>query len=148
LDPRAQKLPLPEPLMGDLVRYVITHEVGHTLGLRHNHKASSSYTCAQLRSKEFTEKYGDEASIMDYGRMNYVAQPGDNARLIPRLGPYDRFAIEWGYQVVAGAKSPEEEKRELDRIAARQVGDATLRYGGEDEIATSDPTVQTEDLGS
>lgn len=148
LDPQAQKLPLPEPLMGELLRYVTAHEVGHTLGLRHNHKASSSYTCAQLRNKEFTEKWGDEASIMDYGRMNYVAQPGDNVRLIPKLGPYDLFAIEWGYKAFPGTTTPQEEKPELDRIAARQVQNPMLRFGGEDNDAQVDPTVQTEDLGS
>jgi hypothetical protein len=122
--------------------------VGHTLGLRHNHKASSAYTVAQLRDPAFTEKNGNEASIMDYGRFNYVAQPGDGARLIPRIGPYDRFAIEWGYRPLPNARTPEDEKEELDRIAARQVTDPTLRFGGEDMPSTSDPTVQTEDLGS
>ena len=148
LDKRAQTLPLPEPLMGELLRYVVTHEVGHTLGLRHNHKASSSYTAAQLRDAAFTEKFGDEASIMDYGRFNYVAQPGDNARLIPIIGPYDRFAIEWGYKPFAGATTPDAERLSLDEIAARQVADPMLRFGGEDANSRVDPTVQMEDLGS
>lgn len=148
LDPRAHKLPLPTELEGELVRYVICHEVGHTLGLRHNHKASSSYTIAQLRDKNFTEKYGDEASIMDYGRFNYVAQPGDGARLIPMLGPYDKYAIEWGYSPVPGAATPEAEKSALDAIAARQVADPMLRFGGEDEASRVDPTVQMEDLSN
>lgn len=148
LDIRAQKLPLPEPLMGELLRYVVAHEVGHTLGLRHNHKASSSYTIAQLRNKEFTEKYGDEASIMDYGRFNYVAQPGDNARLIPLIGPYDKFAIEWGYKPVPSATTPAAEKTALDQIAARQVSDPMLRFGGENAQAQVDPTVQMEDLSN
>ena len=148
LDPRAKTLPLPEPLIGELLRVVVAHEVGHTLGLRHNHKASSSYTVAQLRNKAFTEKYGDEASIMDYGRFNYVAQPGDNARLMPKLGPYDLFAIEWGYVPIAGATTPDGEKSALDAIASRQIADPMLRFGGESFNASVDPTVQTEDLGS
>lgn len=148
MDPRAAKLPLPQTLMGEILEYVVCHEVGHTLGLRHNHKASSSYTAAQLRDKSFTDQNGDEASIMDYGRFNYVAQPGDNARLIPILGPYDRFAIEWGYKPLPNLYRADDEKPELDKIAARQVDNPMLRFGGEDLNSLSDPTVQTEDLGS
>jgi len=148
LDPLAAKLPLPQDLTGRILRYVVSHEVGHTLGLRHNHKASSSYTVDQLRSKEFTDKYGDEASIMDYGRFNYVAQPGDNAKLIPIIAPYDKFAIEWGYKPFPDVQKPDDEKGGLDKIAARQIIDPMLRFGGEDLSAQSDPTVQTEDLGS
>lgn len=148
LDPQAAKLPLPEPLLGRIMQYVVSHEVGHTLGLRHNHKASAAYTVANLRDKNFTDKYGDEASIMDYGRFDYVAQPGDGVRLIPIIGPYDKFAIEWGYKPLASVRRPEDEKSALDLIAARQVTDPTVRFGGEDLAAQSDPTVQTEDLGS
>ena len=148
LDPNAQKLPMSVETIGPLMRVVVAHEVGHTLGLRHNHKASSSFTVDQLRNKAFTEKWGDEASIMDYGRFNYVAQPGDNARLLPKLGPYDYFAIEWGYKPFPGYTTPDSEKPKLDEIAARQISDPTLRFGGEDANSLSDPTVQTEDLGS
>ncbi len=144
MDPRAQDLPLPDDLMGELIRYISAHEVGHTLGFQHNMKASSCYTVAQLRSREFTEANGNEASIMDYGRFNYVAQPGDGARLIPRIGPYDRFATEWGYTPVAGAASADDEKDFLGRIAARQLDDACLRFGS----FGIDPLAQTEDLSA
>ncbi len=145
-DPRAQSLPMPDDLIGECLAYVIAHEVGHTLGFPHNMKASSSYTVAQLRDPEFTKKNGVEASIMDYGRFNYVAQPDDKARLIPTLGPYDFFATEWGYREFKGANTYEKEKAALDEIVARQVKDPTLRFG--DPNPTEDPSQQTEDLGS
>lgn len=145
-DPSAQRLPLQEKLMGRLLRYVVSHEVGHTLGLQHNFKASSAYTINQLRSPEFTQKFGTEASIMDYGRFNYVAQPGDGASLIPVIGPYDYFAIEWGYRPISGVSNPADEKRSLDHMAAIQVRESSLRFGS--SSFGSDPSQQSEDLGS
>jgi Met-zincin/Domain of unknown function (DUF5117)/Domain of unknown function (DUF5118) len=145
-DPRAQSLPLPDELVGECLAYVIAHEVGHTLGFPHNMKGSSSYTVAQLRDPEFTRKNGTEASIMDYGRFNYVAQPGDKATLIPKIGPYDFFALEWGYKEFPDATTYEKEKAALDAIAVRQVKDPTLRFG--DPNPSEDPSQQTEDLGS
>ncbi len=144
-DPRAQHLPLPDDLIAELITYVVSHEVGHTLGFQHNMKASSSFTVAQLRDPKFTAENGTEASIMDYGRFNYVAQPGDGARLIPVIGPYDRFAVEWGYKAFPDAKTYEQEKARLDEIVARQIKDPTLRFGSP---SGSDPSAQTEDLGS
>jgi hypothetical protein len=145
-DPKAQTLPLPDDLVGELVAQVTSHEVGHTLGFRHNMKASSTYTVEQLRDPVFTRKYGVEASIMDYGRFNYVAQPGDGARLIPIIGPYDEFATEWGYREFPDATTYDQEKKELDKIAARQLEDPKLRFG--DPNPREDPSQQTEDLGS
>jgi hypothetical protein len=144
-DPRAQKLPLPDSLMGELLLYIAAHEVGHSLGFPHNMKASSQFPVDSLRSPAFTQKWGTEASIMDYGRFNYVAQPGDGAALIPKIGPYDLFATEWGYRPIPDAATPDAEKPFLNKIAARQETEPYLRFGDPDGV---DPTAQTEDLGA
>ncbi len=145
-DERARKLPMPDDLLGELLSFVVTHEVGHSLGFPHNMKASSSYTVEQLRDKEWTAKYGTAPSIMDYARFNYVAQPGDGAALMPKVGPYDEFAMEWGYRQFPKAKTYEEEKAELDKIVARQKDDPKLLFGNPNPA--EDPSQQTEDLGS
>ena len=142
-DPRAQKLPLPDELMAELVTFVVAHEVGHSLGFPHNMKASSSYSIEQLRDPEFTAKMGTAPSIMDYARFNYVAQPEDGASLTPAIGVYDLFAAEWGYrEFPAGA----DEIAELETIVARQKDDPMLRFGPPNP--SEDPTQQTEDLGA
>ena len=151
LDPRARRLPLPPEITGELLRYIVTHEIGHALGLRHNFKGHSAYSVAQLRSREWTEKWGNSASIMDYSRLNYVAQPGDNAYLLPKFGPYDYFAIEWGYRpftqiaIVDGKRtqqlmSSDTEWSRLDQLAAHSH-QPMLRFGGEDGAAAVDPQV-------
>jgi hypothetical protein len=148
MDPRARKLPLPDELVGELLSYVVKHEIGHALGLRHNLKGHSAFSVDQLRDTEWTNKWGNSASIMDYSRFNYVAQPGDNAYLQPRLGPYDYFAIEWGYTPIPGAQGCDAEWPTLDKMAARQVEEAALRFGGENDVAEVDPTVNTQVLAS
>ena len=145
VDEQAEKLPLSDSLMRELIRFVSAHEVGHTLGLQHNMKASHFYPTDSLRSPTFTSRYGTAPSIMDYARFNYVAQPGDGASLFPKIGSYDKFAIEWGYKAFPGTE-PDEIKAELNSLLDRQKTDSTLRFG-QQQWYIVDPYAQTEDLG-
>lgn len=140
VDERAQKLPMPDELIGELIRFVVAHEVGHSLGFPHNMKASSSYTIEQLRDPEWTKNNGTAPSIMDYARFNYVAQPGDGASLLPGVGPYDLFATEWGYRQFA---DDEQEEAGLAALVHKQIDEPMFRYGG-----GGDPSAQSEDLSN
>lgn len=145
-DPRARKLPYPDDLMGELVSFVATHEVGHTLGLPHNMKASNSYPVDSLRSSTFTRLYNTAPSIMDYARFNYIAQPGDNVNTMPGIGPYDKHSIRWGYRPIIGATTSDAETDTLHKWARAAETDKMLRFGAQQWL-TMDPTSQMEDLG-
>jgi hypothetical protein len=131
LDPRCKTLPLPDELIGKTLLFVVAHEVGHSLGFPHNFKASALYPIEKIRDKEWVKKYSHVPSIMDYSRFNYVAQPEDGIDpddLIPKIGPYDIFAVKWGYTPIPGAKTPDDEKPALDEICKAQETTPWLRF--------------------
>ena len=149
LDPRAQKFPLPDDLMGTLIEYVVAHEVGHTLGFQHNMKASSTYPIEKVRDRKWVKKMGHVATLMDYSRFNYVAQPEDKidvADLIPGIGPYDIWATRWGYKPIPGATTPDEEKETLDQWAREQDQTPWFRFSTA-QSGGSDPGQLTEAVG-
>ena len=149
LDPRARKMEFDDELMGELIRFVSSHEIGHTLGLRHNMGASSQTPVEKLRDKKWVEANGHTVSIMDYARFNYVAQPEDHigpAGIYPRIGMYDKWAIQWGYKYLFGAKDEFEEQAVLNKMTIDSLTkNPRLWFGGEGK--DEDPRSQTEDLG-
>ncbi|WP_333820539.1 zinc-dependent metalloprotease [Ohtaekwangia sp.] len=147
-DPRAQKMKFDDDLMGELIRSVASHEVGHSLGLTHNFGASATVPVEKLRDREWLEKNGHTPSIMDYSRFNYVAQPQDSVTergLIARIGKYDLWAIEYGYRYYPDIPSSENEIPFLNGAIVEKMKDQQLWYAS--EFSTDDPRVQTEDLG-
>ena len=146
INPEARGVKFKNEVMGRLIRFVSSHEVGHTLGLPHNMGSSPAYPVDSLRSATFTKKYGTAASIMDYARFNYIAQPGDDGvALMPNIGLYDKYSISWGYRPILD-KTAEEEKPILDSWILKHAGDPIYRFGRQ-QGRVIDPSSQTEDLG-
>lgn len=146
INPDAQGVEFKDEVMGRLIRFVSSHEVGHTLGLPHNMGSSVAYPVDKLRDPAFTKEFGTAPSIMDYARFNYVAQPGDgDVALMPNIGVYDKYAIKWGYKPILD-KSAEDEKKTLDSWILEHAGDPMYRFGRQ-QFGVIDPSSQTEDLG-
>jgi hypothetical protein len=146
VDPAARTKKFDDKLMGELIRFVSSHEVGHTLGLRHNMGASSATPVEKLRDKEYQKLNGHTSSIMDYARFNYVAQPEDGVTdLFPRIGDYDKWAIKWGYSYFENIKTETEEKAFLNEMTKEAYKNRRLWFGT--ESSPYDPRYQTEDIG-
>lgn len=144
-NPSARTLDTPTEEIGEMMRMVISHEVGHALGLPHNMAASYAYPVDSLRSGKFTQKMGIAATIMDYARYNYIAQPGDeNIRFIRQLGPYDHYAINWGYRLIPNAKIPNHEVKTLNKWIEDKADNPIYRFGSQ----RFDPSSQTEGIGN
>jgi hypothetical protein len=148
VDPAARKMHFDDELMGNLIRFVSSHEIGHTLGLRHNMGSSSKTPVEKLRDKTWVEANGHTASIMDYARFNYVAQPEDKisqAGLFPRIGDYDKWAIQWGYTYTGENDAQADRKINNKWIVDNLSKNPRVWFGGEGR--NDDPRAQTEDLG-
>ncbi|MEG1585402.1 MAG: zinc-dependent metalloprotease [Bacteroidales bacterium] len=150
-DPNARTMNMSEEVMGDALRYVIAHEIGHCLGFMHNMSASAVIPTDSLRSPSFTQKYGTTMSIMDYARFNHVAQPGDFEKGVkvtpPDMGVYDYYAVKWLYTPLLAAKTAEEELPILNKWIQEKSNDPVYRYGKQQIYNTLDPSSQAEDLG-
>lgn len=152
VDPEARCMKFNDELMGELIRFVSSHEVGHTLGLRHNFGSSSTVPVDSLRSKKWVEAFGHTPSIMDYARFNYVAQPEDSISrvgIFPRIGDYDMWAIQWGYSPMWNAYDEESDHYELEKMITKErvAENPRLWFGDGETSNVSDPRCQTEDLG-
>jgi hypothetical protein len=147
INPEARGNNFKTETMGELIKFVSSHELGHTLGLPHNMGSSSAYPVDSLRSASFTKKYGTAPSIMDYARFNYVAQPEDKGvALMPNIGVYDKYAISWGYRPILDTDA-KGEKETLDSWITAHAGDPMYRFGHQQAGGVVDPSSQTEDLG-
>lgn len=146
-NPDARTLETSDEAMGEMMQMVIAHEVGHALGFPHNMGASCAYDVENYRKAPFTKQFGISSSIMDYARYNYIAQPGDKGvRYIRQMGPYDYYAVNWGYRVIPQATTPESEKVILDKLIIEKANDPLYRFGN--QVSRFDPRSQTEDIGN
>lgn len=148
INPEARGVKFKDEVMGELIRFVSSHEVGHTLGLPHNMGSSFAYPVDSLRSASFTNRMGTAPSIMDYARFNYVAQPEDKGvYLMPKIGEYDKHAVNWGYRYIPSAKSADDEKATLNKWITDRAANPMYFYGRQTGNPI-DPRAQTEDLGN
>ena len=146
-NPSARTLDTPAEDIGEMMKMVIAHEIGHALGLPHNMSASKAYDVENYRDGAFTQEFGIASTIMDYARYNYIAQPEDeNVRFIRKIGPYDHYAINWGYRNIPGARSSGAELNTLDKWIMEKAGDPKFIFGKQG--SRFDPTSQTEDIGN
>lgn len=146
VNPAVRRAKFTDEQMGELIRFVSSHEIGHTLGLPHNFGSSYAYPVDSLRSKTFTAKHGTAPSIMDYARFNYIAQPGDGVtKFYPQIGEYDKWSIKWGYSWIPGNKTVAQEKEVLNTWVLKNAGNPLYFYGRQG--TSLDPRLQSEDLG-
>ncbi|KQN34499.1 zinc-dependent metalloprotease [Pedobacter sp. Leaf41] len=146
INPEVRKAKFSDVQMGELIRFVSSHEIGHTLGLPHNFGSSYAYPVDSLRSKAFTDKHGTAPSIMDYARFNYIAQPIDGVtKMHPQIGEYDKWSVKWGYSWIPGNKTAEQEKEILNQWTLKNAGNPLYFYGRQG--TSLDPRLQSEDLG-
>jgi hypothetical protein len=149
-NPGARSLPIDDELMAEAMEQVITHEIGHAIGLPHNMVASSSFPVDSLRSQTFASRMGVAPTIMDYARQNYIAQPEDGLRpadFLRRIGPYDHYSVSWGYRAILDAATPEDELDTLDEWIVARADDRMYKYLPQGGLGVSDPRAQTEDMG-
>lgn len=150
IDPKSRSNKFSDEHLGNAIRFVSSHEIGHTLGLKHNMGASYFYPVDSLRSPAFCKKMATAPSIMDYARFNYVAQPGDGVKdITPKIGVYDKFAIEWAYRYYPENNDAHKEQKLSQELIKQAYKDKNCHYIAQQSMRTAiDPRAQSEDLGN